>query len=144
MSAHMVSEEQINVMIWAAIRYGDFNSFHFPATYGVRQISDQDSRNRLGQELLNTNAQALEDLYGDDTSAPKYTYHMPRHHTWEPIEIIKIVHNYEYQACDNHGWHDSDARSFCQALVKRLLHHVPGFEQAHWGIDADTEPTTIY
>jgi len=141
MSAHMVSEEQIHVMIWAATRYGERQSFYFPATYGIRFITDQDSKNLMGQELLNINAQALEDLYGEETNAPKYAYQLPRFHTWEPIELIKIVHNYEYQASDCDNWHDSDAQRFCQALVKQLLHFVPGFENAPWGIEPDTQPS---
>lgn len=141
MSAYMVSEEQIHVMVWAATRYSDFPSFMFPSSYGSRCISDQDSKNEIGQELVNTNAQALEDLYGEATHGGTYTYQPPRHATWEPLELIKIVHNYEYQACDNDNWHESDARRFCQALSRQLLQRVPGFEKAHWGIDEDTAPT---
>lgn len=141
MSAYMVSDEQINVMLWAATRYADFHSFVFESSYGAYWIQDQDSKTVLGQELISVNAQALKDLYNDDSEFRSYTYAQPRYATWEPIELIKIVHNYEYQACDNKNWADSNASRFCQALVRQLLQFVPGFENAPWGIDADTQPT---
>lgn len=141
MSAYMVSDEQINVMLWAATRYADSPSFLFESSYGARWIQDHDSKTALGQELINVNAQSLKDQYNDDSGFSSYTYAPPRFATWEPLELIKIVHNYEYQACDNKNWTDSDARRFCEALVRQLLYCVPGFDQAHWGIEEDTTPT---
>lgn len=140
MSAYMVSIEQINVMVWAATRYGELNSFMFESSYGIRTIQTFQDKTAMGQELLDTNAQALKDLYNDDTGFATYAYQPPRHATWQPIDLIKIVHNYEYQACDNKNWANSDAQRFCAALVRQLLHYVPGFEAAPWGIEEDSVP----
>src|SRR5699024_12280195 len=37
-------------------------------------------------------------------------------------------------------WADSNARRFCAALVRQLIHHVPGFEATPRGIEEDTVP----
>jgi len=112
-------------MIWAATQYGERPGFYFPVTYGVRFITDQDSKNLTGQELLNINAQALEDLYGDETHGGTYTYQSPRYMSWEPLKLIKIVHNYEYRASACNNWRVSDARHFCASLGRQLLHPRP-------------------
>lgn len=51
----------------------------------------------------------------------------------EPVAVLKAVDCYEYQSCEHDGWHDSEARSFCEALRKRMIHALPGYDEAPWG-----------
>src|SRR5690625_384332 len=112
-------------MMGAATQYGERPGFYFPVTYRVRFSTDQDSKNLTGQELPNTNAQALDDLYGAETGGGTYTYQSPRDMRWDPRKLIEIVHHYEYRVSACNNWRVSDARHFCASLGRQLLHPRP-------------------
>ena len=49
--------------------------------------------------------------------------------------IAKQLANYEYQSCEHDSWESSQAHAFCSSLALKLLHSLPGWEEAPWGID---------
>jgi hypothetical protein len=54
--------------------------------------------------------------------------------TIDPVVILKAIACYEYQSCEHPGWTTSEAHAFCEALRRRMIHHLPGYEEAPWEI----------
>lgn len=46
------------------------------------------------------------------------------------IEVLKALDRLEYQSCEHEGWKTSEAAAFCEALRRRLISHLPGYEEA--------------
>lgn len=151
MSAYLVNEETIHVLVHTAIyRGGMDNPMHWATsaeanaegTNGVRNTSYSADRYRvamrgteehIGQMLLDANAASLGALYGDD-DAFVYTYRRPEFTDWEPVELLGILNCFEYQACEVTDWDTSEAYRFCCALRRRIEGLLPGAHTAPWGV----------
>lgn len=48
--------------------------------------------------------------------------------------LLKLIHCYEYQACEHEGWTDSAAHKLCRRLESALTRCVVGYDAAPWGI----------
>lgn len=140
MSAHMVSSEHINVLVWAANRYADGSVFYYHrADRSTAYISHHGGRDEAGEMLLSTNAASLNHVYGDELEVT-YSYQNPASMLWAPVEILKAIRAYAYQACDAPDWDTSDAKAFCDRLQVAVMHYLPGYEDAAWCIERDTVP----
>ncbi|MGJ9374356.1 hypothetical protein [Nesterenkonia sp. CF4.4] len=140
MAAHMVSSEHINVLVWAANRYSDGPVFYYQrADRSTVYINRGEGQNEAGQMLLDTNAASLNRVYGDELEVT-YSYQNPASMFWAPVEILKAIRGYIYQACDAADWDTSDAKAFCDKLMVAVLHYLPGYEDAAWCIERDTVP----
>lgn len=51
------------------------------------------------------------------------------------LTVIKTIHNYAYQSCEHDGWESSDAKRMMDALERRLVRKLPGYDDAPWGLD---------
>lgn len=54
-----------------------------------------------------------------------------------PVEILKAIACYAYQACEHDGWNTSEARSFCESLRDDEISRLDGYDDAPWGLDDD-------
>lgn len=52
----------------------------------------------------------------------------------QPVEVIKLAHSYEYQACEHPGWETSDACDFLRLIVKAACRALPGYDEAPWSV----------
>ena len=52
-----------------------------------------------------------------------------------PGELAKAIDCYAYQSCEHPEWEKSSAYAICQALRSAILHGLPGYEEAPWGIE---------
>ena len=52
-----------------------------------------------------------------------------------PVVVLKNIECYEYQSSEHHGWRDSEAKQFCEALRGATISRLPGFHDAPWGFD---------
>jgi hypothetical protein len=55
--------------------------------------------------------------------------------TDDVVVLIKAIHCYEYQSCEHDEWEKSKAADYCTALESMLVHELPGYDAAPWGID---------
>lgn len=148
MSAFMVHEEHINVMVWAATELASSSDtgpvFHYspaPGVYGVRVSStDRDSMTRAGQMLVDANAESMAARYGEHDHGYAYTYTRPKRADWRPVDILKAISCYEYQACETGDFEASEAGRFCDAMRRGLLRRLPGMDSAAWEIGPNTTP----
>lgn len=49
------------------------------------------------------------------------------------IEALVAIAGYEYQSCEHPGWEASAAKAFCDSLKDRLIHALPGWDEARSG-----------
>ena len=63
----------------------------------------------------------------------QYGTHRPRPMTFEPVQVIKAAHCYDYQSCEHEGWEGSESYAFIHTLVTRATCELPGYDAAAWG-----------
>lgn len=144
MSAFLVDPEHIHVMIWAGMerRYGGRYS---PLSWywgnpGERGILDHQSADAVGQMLLDANAASVNTRYEED-NAYVYQYQRPQYRTWQPVELLKAIDCYEYQACEVRDWPASQAYAFCQSLRKAVIRGIADYSEANtWSIMTSSMP----
>jgi hypothetical protein len=129
MSAFLVSNATINALVWArSLCNRDRMSPIMPDT------SDRE----FGAMLLRENMRSLAARYNDPVdNAAILAYRPalgPKITSLSIVALIKMVHCYRYQACEHEGWEASDARKATAALESALVHKLPGYEEAAWGI----------
>lgn len=155
MSAFIVDLEHINVMVWAGSQleghYGpmrwttDIEDGDMPAAdsepdnsgfgrpYNVFYLRP-DTRNRVGQMLLDANVASVDYRYNETNDVEVYRYQRPLDTEWSVGELLNAIHGYEYQACETPDWQQSEAHAFCRALEQKLIRQVPGYESGPWEI----------
>lgn len=143
MSAYLVDDEHIHVMLWAAERYSGYGPLRW--YYGnPEDMGTLEDRNTVGQMLIDANLRSVNHRYNETTPATTYRYQQPRHIGWSVGELLNAIDGYEYQAsCDALDWRDGAARAFCQALKARLIQHVPGYEEGPWTITTEDRPLAV-
>lgn len=52
---------------------------------------------------------------------------------FDPIQIVKAVHCYQYQACEHPDWQTSVAKEITDWILDNAIRALPGYEQAYWG-----------
>jgi hypothetical protein len=148
MSAYLVDPEHINVMVYFAMQSagGDVMSWRVDddsEIFGCRaECAHYENRDRIGQMLLDQNAASVNHKYDED-SAYIYSYQPPKFRDWQPIEIISATQGYEYQACETPEWRDSEAYAFCQALQRKMIRQIAGYDGSPWEITARSMPAHV-
>jgi hypothetical protein len=90
----------------------------------------------VGQMLLDQNTASVNQRYSDDDLAI-YTYTPPR--AWRtPVEVLKALNCYRYQAGETSDWTATEAHHFCAALETAVINQLPGYDEAAWAIGRDT------
>jgi hypothetical protein len=59
--------------------------------------------------------------------------------TFNPVAVLRALDCYEYQACDTPAWKTSEARSFCEALRRRTIRDLSGYDKAPYEINDAAE-----
>jgi len=132
MSAFLVSKNHIDALVAARKldRHHDDGTLH--------KLSDDE----LGRMLWRENMLSLADRYDDpiDEDALRayrfdpMTARMHKGQPLSPIALVKLVHCYRYQSCEHDAWESSDAARYCERLESMLVHRMPGYDEAPWGI----------
>jgi hypothetical protein len=88
----------------------------------------------VGHMLLEQNVASVNFRYGGDERAETIYAFEPSGRRPDPVQVLKALQCYEYQACEDPGWEASEAKAFCDALRRRAIGNLPGYEQADWEI----------
>jgi hypothetical protein len=113
------------------------------------------NRDAVGQMLAAENAKSLRARYSDadegmvaEWADDGYVWQIPGSeftpfgdYQLTAVAALKAIECYAYQACEHRGWHASSAAAFCDALRKRLIDYLPGYEDAPWGWSDETSPS---
>lgn len=113
-----------------------------------------ESADRVGEMLLTQNERSYDHRYDGQDRQIRLGYHYegrgvyaqmlgryPDGWRWSrvmvaPVGVLKAISCYEYQACEDPGWERSEARAFCDALRRRAIHALPGYDAAAWDVRA--------
>jgi len=134
MSAFMVSNNHIEFMLNAAVRYG--LSYKNTADHWDRiERSDFDKMNAMGKLLQDENWASVSHRYSDPSGMeePTFEWHASLRDI-DPVRVIKACHCYDYQSCEHPGWEGSIAQQFTARLISAAAGHLEGYDDAEWGI----------
>lgn len=142
MSAYVVDTAHIDAILQAALGAAyDGDAIRFagePVTFDTADV--------VGRALIAENLASVRFRYPgrpdaelpgpDPTPCPAdYTFAFPLRELM-PVETIKAVDSFEYQACEHPGWAASDAKRFCDELRRYAIERLPGYDEAAWHIQS--------
>ncbi len=103
----------------------------------LRRVATSEEADRIGQMLMRENRLSVNHRYGESQVEGIYAYGLRRPDgKVRQVVILKGLDAYEYQSCEHPGWETSEAFAFCQALRRRMIRRLPGYDQAPWEIHA--------
>jgi hypothetical protein len=142
MSAYVVDKRHIVFLVKAAISHRlaeiDGGSIRWGGTLQncIRTTATPAEIASVCNMLLSENVASVNAKYRDNDPAPVITSRdvaAIRFDDFDPVQVLKSVHCYEYQSCEHEGWEASNAHSFAHQLKKKAIHALPGYDDAEWG-----------
>ena len=152
MSAYVVDRNHIRFLVAAALTGGtrdalswwsEAEAARFPARRNLGDVDEHELGRILWAEnvkSVNCRPDVFRRLYGEETPEP--AYHHPAAVGWlefDPAQVLKSCDCYEYQACEHEAWPDSEARAIIDALRRKFVRQLQGYDAAEWGAP---EPTS--
>lgn len=52
----------------------------------------------------------------------------------DPVQVLKALDCYEYQACETPDWERCEAWRFCDSLRGRAINRLKGYNEAQWEV----------
>jgi hypothetical protein len=138
MSAYIVHEKHILALVRAATQGRDrtFRWFHNDRWHELERF-DNDRATEVGQMLWDANARSVDTRYGTDDGLLPYTHNPSPHYAHiEPVAALKAIDGYEYQSCEVSDWEETEAYAFVNTLRRKMIHALPGYDDANWAIAA--------
>lgn len=154
MSAYIVSKRHIDAIISAELT----RRVDYPLSWfhnGQRHTLDRTTADAVGGMLWQENVESVATRYPNDkpgewpgpcglTMVEVMAYkweptmtggRFPSPRYIQPIEALKALDGYEYQACEHEEWEASEAKAFCDAMRHNLIRRLPGYDDAPWSWD---------
>lgn len=157
MSAWICSDRHIAALIGAGFVYARHGALKWRATDEVPDTAYQagspwgpglsqivwrelttETAERTGAMLVAENRRSVNHRYAESEIETIFQYD---HRTATadarklgPVALLKLVNCYEYQSCETPEWPQSEAFRFCETLRATLVHSLPGYEDAPWGL----------
>lgn len=142
MSAFVVSKTEIAYLVEAGAVWRVYAEV--PGELQRGPLPDERrAREALGQMLSDENVRSVNARYREDDEAETYD-EQPRMlwHSFDPVQVIKCAHCYEYQSCEHEGWAHSKAKGYIDSLIKCAIGKLPGYNAAKWGAPEPTPGLT--
>jgi len=130
MSAYLLDDKEISAIInWGCD--SDTTYFWNGSHIKLRQYPEE-----TAQVLLDENYKSINYRYKEADKPHKINFERNHvSHIFNDGEIAKAVNCYEYQACETHEWHNSQAKTICRGIKDTIIRRLPGYEAGFWGID---------
>jgi hypothetical protein len=139
-SAFVVTERHVDVIIAAGLRPGSLPGSRLKWLRSLSPIEwvelDHDTANQVGGMLLAENVRSVVYRYADadgmipDHALAEYVFTQPPRDVPTTVEAFKAIDCLVYQSCEHSEWEASEAYRFCEALRRRLIHQLPGYDDA--------------
>lgn len=158
MSAWIVDKAHIDALLAVAVNgprgvsFDQWYGFSWAETVEpVKWVRSRDAvPDKIGMMLWSENFASIHDRYPDTIEGGEYPGPIGIAHehvltyTWpegtprlNAVEALKATQCYQYQSCEHDGWETSEAKRFTDALKENLIGHVPGYDEAAWGITTE-------
>jgi hypothetical protein len=96
----------------------------------------RETAGRIGAMLMTENRLSVNHRYDENEIEAPYVFDSLPGQV-DPVVVLKAIDCYEYQTCEHPEWHKSEAYAFCQALRDKMIHHLPGYDEADaWEISS--------
>lgn len=105
-----------------------------------REVTD-DNAGMWGAALVAENRRSVNHRYEEDEIEEPYEFTQYAG-TFNPVAILSAISCYEYQACEHPEWKTSEAYDFCEALRRKMIRMLPGYDKAPWEV-TDASQVTI-
>lgn len=145
MSAFMVDEAHVDYLVTAAQELSRRNHCGLFRWYHAGELVELEDETTAGRMLVQENLDSVlarypdctpEDVPGPIPAPSPETYAWKRSRlTVEPVQVLKAVECFRYQACEHPMWLLSSASAFCDALERSAIDALPGYGQAMWCIE---------
>lgn len=148
MSAFLVTDAHINVMLSFAVQHRLTLPDPRHAAWEI-EVANCANATLIGQALIRENLRSLASRYGtshgftpephsDEDYVQRYRFHpdyrlSTKGAGWA-VAIIKLTHCFDYQACETDDYASTPAAAISRALREAATYHLPGYDQAPWGI----------
>lgn len=129
MSAFVVSNETVTGMLEGAKHFIGHNGLYYYWNDEVHYFAGHTKE--IGQILVDENYKSVNYRYSEETPSHQFAV-MPIRHL-SHVEILKLCDCYTYQACETPDWEESEAYAIVQAIRARVIHTLPGYDEAPWG-----------
>ena len=156
MSAYSVPDNQIHVMVSYIVKSLPYNgdTFYIPPHNSI-VVGTTFEPNMLNIQaiwdcLRKANDTSFNSRY-DDTGFTDPVPFVCALHLPEPLAMIRIVQNFEYQACEYEEWYTSKAKAICDGIVSLAIGKLiaeredkTGHDNLPWGFDGEIEPDPYF
>lgn len=132
MSAFVVGNKHINAMLKAASMSrgpGDGAYYYWDDAPHFFNGNIKE----IGQKLVDENTRSVNSWYSKEVQSHEFKT-MVLHKQYTPVEIIKACDCYSYQSCETMDWEETEAYAIVNALRKRAIDSLPGYDEAAWEI----------
>ena len=162
MSAYIVNDVHVHALLSAGLSHGPRRGilrwqapeseepageqdYQAGEPWGATSVATATRRSReltvetadsVGLMLLAQNYASVNFRYESKEDEPLYRFTRLAGYP-DPVIVLKALGCYEYQACETPDWEQTEAQAFCQALRKRMIGVLPGYEDAPWEITTD-------
>ncbi len=132
MSAYILSNSHID----ALLTYAQSKLITFYIDGMIFDARKQDDINKIGQILVNTNHESVNERYNENDLADEYKFRFDFQHShMKAVQVLKACGCYDYQACEIKNYLMSLACKIIQTIRMEAIHNLPGYSDAEWSID---------
>lgn len=133
MSAYIVPAAHINALVcWAECKNGNNAVSYYYA--GSRRHVRNDAK-RIASVLYAENVRSVNSRYKECDPAHGFVYKRDLINLLSPVQVLKALDGYSYQACECEDWEASEAFAIVNGIRHAAIRCLPGYEGASWTID---------
>ncbi len=137
MSAYLVSDAHLNYLASYITKRDRMNGaahlFISGKSVTIPQ-GDDDGAQKIVEVLIQENLRSLSARYPNDGDATAVVPKFQRVITFDAVQVLKACDCFDYQACENDDYELSEAAGIVDAIRRRAIHALPGYDAAKWGI----------
>ena len=157
LSAWRVSKKHIDYMLTAGMMYPEFRDVPLRWRVPGKEVSHvkggaeaessplsailqdtaeltMETADNVGQMLWEQNYRSVNYRYDEYVPTPRYTFAIVPREEMNVLDAISLTMSYEYQSCETPDWERTEAHEFAEALIRMLIHAIPGMATAKWSI----------
>ena len=135
MSVYIVDNAHIDFLVYSAQRYAaaqQSKAFYWYHNGEQQKLNDLNTK-EISQMLLDENVASWNGRYDDDEQYD-FEYNRTFAYGWpKPVQVLKSIKCYEYQASESPNWEESSAKAFMESLRHSAIAQLEGYEDAAWG-----------
>lgn len=135
MSVLIASDDHINAML---------TFMHSRELHGCHRWENvQDELTETGRTLIAANYASYNLRYPQESDARAdaeivASYRWRRTRMLSPVEMLKAIQFYEYQACEPANWRETEAHNLVRRMMDRAICVLDGWQALPWGFSSDS------